>query len=75
MKHFIKRSVDFAGPYDTYSFLQGFIAGAEAFAIWKDGEQLLGIGNKTLKDLKRAIAEYVKEQGDAPDHAIEGLVK
>lgn len=75
MKDFVKRSVEFTRPYDTYSFLQGFLAGAEAFAIWKNGEQLLGIGNKSMRDLKQAVKEYTQEQGDSPDHAIEGLVK
>lgn len=59
---FIDDQVNFHEPHDIYSFLQGFLAGAEAFAIWKDGEQYLGSGFNTVKTLKAAIEEYEKDQ-------------
>jgi len=52
----------------TKDFIEGVIAGVKAFAIWKDGEQFVGIQKQPLKEaiaekqpLKEAIAE-IKEQ-------------
>jgi len=42
----------------TKDFIEGVIAGVKAFAIWKDGEQFVGIQKQPLKE---AIAE-IKEQ-------------
>jgi len=62
MKSFISDQVRIVNPTDTYSFLQGFLACGEAFAVWKDGEQLLGDGMFDLKDLKEAVREYILDQ-------------
>lgn len=62
IKSFIADMVRVHNPHDTHSFLLGFLAGAEAFAIWKDGEQILGVGTETMKTLKKAVKEYTEDQ-------------
>ena len=34
----------------TKDFLDGVIAGVEAFAVWKDGKEVVGILEKPLKE-------------------------
>ena len=58
----IKRLVSYTEPYDTYSFLQGVEEGLKEFAIWKDGEQYIGIGTYTIQDLKKAINDWIASE-------------
>jgi len=41
-------------------FIEGVIAGIEAYAVWRDGEQLVGIKQEPLK---KVIEEVKKELG------------
>ncbi len=38
-------------------FIDGVIAGVEAFAVWKDGKQLVGIFGKPLEEEIKDIKE------------------
>lgn len=43
----------------TQDFIAGVIAGVEAFAVWKDGKQTVGIWGKSLEkeieDIKKGL--------------------
>ena len=41
-------------------FIEGVIAGIEAYAVWKDGEQVVGI---MCEPLKEVIKEVKRELG------------
>lgn len=56
-------------PRDRNSFFQGYLAAAEAFAVWRDGDQWLGCGNHTLKQLKEVVKRFV-EPKDKPRRKI-----
>jgi hypothetical protein len=44
----------------TLDFIRGVIAGVEAYAVWKDGRQVVGIREKYLTDV---IEEIKKDLG------------
>lgn len=58
----IRAAVENNAPYDVGSFLQGYLSAAGNWAVWKDGEQWLGSGFSTLRELKRAVQQYTEEQ-------------
>lgn len=57
---FLRRQVDCYEPYDLYSFLQGIEAACFSFGVWKDGQQWLGSGSYTVREMREAI-ELFKE--------------
>lgn len=42
------------------AFVMGWRKGVEAYAVWKDGQQLVGIGRFTLSDAQKSAAEDAK---------------
>jgi len=44
----------------SQDFIDGVIAGVEAYAVWKDGEQLVGVARQPLAE---AIKEIQEELG------------
>lgn len=44
----------------TKDFIDGVIAGVEAFAVWKDGKEVVGVREKPLK---KEIEDIKKELG------------
>lgn len=67
LSSFISEVVRVHKPHDKVSFLNGFLAGAEAFAIWKDGQRLLGIGNVTYSELEKEVKELLAEKSDGEE--------
>jgi hypothetical protein len=47
--------------YGTRSkdFIEGVLAGVEAFAIWKDGQQVVGCQQKPLKQVRKEIIQQL----------------
>ena len=43
------------------AYLEGFRKGMEAYAWWKDGEQLLGNGRVRLADAQKSAADDARE--------------
>lgn len=42
-------------------FIEGIIAGVEAFAIWKDGKQMVGILRIPLEEIIKEIKKELSE--------------
>lgn len=49
-------------------FIEGVIAGIEAYAVWKDGEQTVGIKHEPLKK----VIEEVKRELGWPEESSNG---
>lgn len=49
-------------PHDTFSYLQGFLSAVNQFAIWRDGERLIGACELKAKDIKKQIENYTKQE-------------
>ena len=49
-------------PYDTFSFLQGFLACVRKFGVWNEGEQRIGVEEHTIRSIALAIDKYIEEQ-------------
>ncbi len=59
---------DTYGENKSEDFIKGVIAGVEAFAIWKNGTQYVGVLHKPLYDVLRDI----KRQLGGEDNAESG---
>lgn len=51
---------DMFGSYRSKEFIEGVIAGMEAFAVWRNGTQWIGSPEQRLKD---AIEEVKEDLG------------
>lgn len=49
-------------PQDSLSWLWGFQTACRVFGVWKDGEQYLGVGNITVREVCKQIREFIREQ-------------
>ena len=45
-------------------FIEGIIAGITAYAVWKDGKQLIGVSERLLKEEINEIKEVLQYKGE-----------
>lgn len=52
--------------YGTTSkeFCEGVIAGIKAFAVWDNGEEVVGVERKPLADVIKEVKEGLGQKGD-----------
>jgi len=46
-------------PTEISAYAEGYLKASHDWAVWKDGEQLIGGGIYNLNDVKKAIADAV----------------
>ncbi len=58
-KELIEAEILVYEPLSHDDFLRGFLAACRLFGVWKDGEQLLGSGETTVREMREAIEAYL----------------
>ena len=49
-------------PHDTLSWFMGFKSACSLFGVWKNGDQYLGTEKITMRQIRRQIEEFTRQQ-------------